>query len=96
MEAERSYEAEEERKKRSYKKFLLILGGNYMNKERRKRIQEAIIKIESLVQNILDEEQEAFDNMIRSDMQEESEEAQESLEAAIEALEEAISCLEEV
>lgn len=67
-----------------------------MNKERRKRIQEAIIKIESLVQNILDEEQEAFDNMIRSDMQEESEEAQESLEAAIEALEEAIGCLEEI
>lgn len=71
-----------------------------MNKERRKRIQEAIIKIESLVQNILDEEQEAFENMPESlqasDNGMVSEEAQESLEAAIEALEEAISCLEEI
>jgi hypothetical protein len=67
-----------------------------MNNQRRKQIKEAIIKIESLVQNILDDEQEAFDNMIRPDMQEESEEAQDSLDAAIEALEEAIICLEEI
>ena len=67
-----------------------------MNNQRRNRIKEAIIKIESLVQSILDDEQEAFDNMIRPDIQEESEEAQDSLEAAIEALEEAIVCLEEI
>lgn len=71
-----------------------------MNKERRKRIVDAIQKIESLVQNILDDEQEAYENMPESlqcsDNGLVSEEAQESLEAAIEALEEAISCLEEI
>lgn len=71
-----------------------------MNKERRKRIVDAIQKIESLVQNILDDEQEAYENMPESlqcsDNGLVSEEAQENLEAAIEALEEAISCLEEI
>ena len=71
-----------------------------MNKERRKQIRDAISKIESLVQCILDAEQEAFENMPESlqtsDNGMVSEEAQESLEAAIEALEEAISCLEEI
>lgn len=71
-----------------------------MNKERRKRIIDAIQKIESLVQNILDDEQEAYENMPESLQCSNnglaSEDAQENLEAAIEALEEAISCLEEI
>lgn len=71
-----------------------------MNKHRRKQILEAISQIESLVQDILDEEQEAFDNMPESlqcsDNGMVSEEAQENLEAAIEALEDAIMRLEEI
>jgi len=74
-----------------------------MNKERRKRIADAIAaigKIESLVQNILDDEQEAYDNMLEGAKSSEngmvSEEAQENLDSAIEALEEAISYLEEI
>ena len=71
-----------------------------MNKARRKAIQDAVRKIEYLVQNILDDEQEAYDNMPESLQESEnglnSMDAQESLEAAIDALEEAISCLEEI
>lgn len=74
-----------------------------MNKERRKRIADAIAaigKIESLVQNILDDEQEAYDNMLEGAKSSEngmiSEESQENLDSAIEALEEAISYLEEI
>jgi hypothetical protein len=74
-----------------------------MNKERRKRIADAIAaigKIESLVQNILDDEQEAYDNMLEGVKSSEngiiSEEAQDNLDSAIEALEEAISYLEEI
>lgn len=74
-----------------------------MNKERRKRIADAISaisKIESLIQNILDDEQEAYENMPEGVKISEngmvSEEAQDNLDSAIEALEEAISCLEEV
>ena len=71
-----------------------------MNKERRKRIIDAIQKIESLVQDILDDEVDAYDNipenLLESERAIESEEAQENLDAAIEALEEAISCLEEI
>lgn len=74
-----------------------------MNNQRRKQVKEAMLKIETitnLVQNILDAEQEAFENMPEgvqcSVNGTASEEAQESLEAAIEALEEAIACLEEV
>ena len=74
-----------------------------MNKERRKRIADAIAaigKIESLVQNILDDEQEAYDNMLEGAKSSEngmvSEDAQENLDSAIEALEEAISYLEEI
>ena len=74
-----------------------------MNKERRKRIADAIVaigKIESLVQNILDDEQDAYDNMLEGAKSSEngmvSEEAQENLDSAIEALEEAISYLEEI
>lgn len=71
-----------------------------MNEQRRKEIQKAISSIEDLVQRILDEEQEAYDNMPIG-LQEStnglnSVDAQDSLESAIEALEEAISCLEEV
>ena len=71
-----------------------------MNKTRRKAIVEAVRKIENLVQNILDDEQEAYDNMPESLQESEngivSTEAQENLEAAIEALEDAISYLEEI
>lgn len=70
-----------------------------MNKVRRMQIKEAIRRIEDLMQNILSDEQEAYDNMPEnlqgSYRGMESEEAQENLEAAIEALEEAISYLEE-
>lgn len=71
-----------------------------MNKERRIRITDAIKRIESLVQDILDDEVDAYDNipenLQESDRAIESEEAQENLEAAIEALEEAICCLEDI
>lgn len=71
-----------------------------MNNERRKRIVNAIYKIEELIQNILDEEQEAYDNMPENLQGSErgiiSEEAQENLDSAIDALEEAISYLEEI
>ena len=71
-----------------------------MNKTRRKAIQEAVKKIENLVQNILDDEQEAYDNMPESLQESEngliSVEAQDNLEAAIDALEEAISYLEDI
>lgn len=74
-----------------------------MNKERRKKISDAmsaIGKIEELIQNILDEEQEAYENMPEGLQASEngmiSEEAQENLDAAIEALEEAIGYLEEI
>lgn len=74
-----------------------------MNKERRKKIADAISainKIENLIQNILDEEQESFDNMPEGLQASEngiiSEEAQENLDAAIESLEEAISYLEDI
>lgn len=71
-----------------------------MNNKRRKKIAEAIYKIEELIQNILDEEQEAYDNMPENLQGSErgiiSEEAQESLGSAIDALEEAISYLEEI
>ena len=71
-----------------------------MNKERRKKIIDAIYKIEELVQNILDEEQDAYDNMPENLQESEngmiSEDAQESLDSAIDALEEAISYLEEI
>lgn len=71
-----------------------------MNKERRKRIADAIRKIELLVEDILDDEQEAYDNMPENLQSSEngmiSEEAQENLDATIEALEEAINCLEEI
>ena len=71
-----------------------------MNKERRKRILDAIRKIEDLVQDILADEQEAYDNMPEGLQCSEngivSEEAQENLEAAIDSLEEAISYLEEI
>ena len=74
-----------------------------MNKERRKRISDAmsaIGKIEELIQNILDEEQEAYENMPEGLQASEngmiSEEAQENLDAAIEALEEAVGYLEEI
>lgn len=71
-----------------------------MNKERRKRILNAIRKIEDLVQDILNDELEAYDNMPEGLQGSEngivSEEAQENLEAAIDSLEEAISYLEEI
>ena len=71
-----------------------------MNKERRKQIQDVIMRIATLVQNILDAEEEAFDNMPEGLQASEngmiSEEAQDNLAAAIDSLEEAISYLEEI
>ncbi len=74
-----------------------------MNNNRRKQIADiikAIGKISSLVQNILDEEQEAYDNMPEGIQASEngmiSEDAQENLDATIDALEEAIGYLEEI
>lgn len=71
-----------------------------MNKTRRNQIQIVIKNIEDLVQSILSDEQEAFDNMPEnlqgSWRGTESEDAQGSLESAIDALEEAIVCLEEI
>ena len=74
-----------------------------MNKQRRKHIKDAISaigKIEALIQNILDEEQDAYDSMPEGLQASEngmiSEEAQDNLDAAIEALEEAVSYLEEI
>lgn len=71
-----------------------------MNKKRRQQIQEVIRKIESLVENIRDDEVEAFENMPESLQMSEngirSEDAQENLDAAIDALEEAIYCLEAI
>lgn len=71
-----------------------------MNKERRNRIVDAINRIEALIQDILEDEQEAYDNMPENLQASEngiiSEEAQDSLDSAIDALEEAISYLEEI
>lgn len=71
-----------------------------MNKTRRKIIQKAIGDIESVLQDVLDEEQEAFENMPENLQESErgqiSQEAQENLESAIDALGEAISYLEEI
>ena len=71
-----------------------------MNKTRRKAIQKSISDIEQIVQEILDDEQNAYDNMPEGLQESEngivSMEAQESLEAAIDSLEEAISYLEEI
>ena len=70
------------------------------NKERRKQVKDVIMRIAALVQNILDDEEEAFDNMPEGLQASEngmvSEEAQDNLSAAIDALEEAISYLEEI
>ena len=71
-----------------------------MNKHRRKQVAKAIREIETLVQGILDDEQDAYDNMPENLQESEngiiSVEAQENLDAAIEALEDAISYLEEI
>ena len=71
-----------------------------MNMARRKQIQQAIQRIEDLLQAILDDEREAYDNMPENLLESErainSVESQENLEAAIDALEEAISYLEEI
>lgn len=71
-----------------------------MNKERRKRIVDAIKRIESLIEDILSDEQEAYENMPEglqmSDNGIASEEAQDNLDAAIESLEDAINYLEEI
>lgn len=74
-----------------------------MNNQRRKSIKEVIAKINTikdLVQNIYDEEQEAYENMPEnlreSERAMDSEEAQENLEAVIEVLDEAIDYLGEI
>lgn len=70
-----------------------------MNNARRKEIRSAIARIERLVESILDDETDAFENMPEglqcswNGMN--SEEAQDNLQGAIDALEEAISYLED-
>lgn len=71
-----------------------------MNNERRKEIAKAITNIEGVIQDILSDEEYAYDNMPENLQWSErgiaSEEAQNSLSAAIDALEEAVMCLEEI
>ena len=71
-----------------------------MNKARRTIIKRAIGDVEQILQDVLDEERDSFENMPES-LQESpngqaSVEAQENLEAAIDALEDAISYLEDI
>ena len=70
-----------------------------MNNKRRKEIANVIRKIESVVSDILAEEEEAFDNMPESLQYSErgdiSQEAQDNLSCAVDSLEEAISYLED-
>lgn len=70
-----------------------------MNKARRETIQRAIGNVEMILQDVLDEERDAFENMPENLQNSErgqiSQDAQENLEAAIDALEEAISYLED-
>lgn len=74
-----------------------------MNKARRDQLRKVIQKIEDIikvVENILYDEQDAYDNipdsLKESDRGNESIEAQDNIEAAIEALEQASSYLEEM
>ena len=74
-----------------------------MNKIRRNQIQQTIQQIEEIrndLQDILNEEYEAYDNMPDglkySERGETSEDAQANMESAIDSLEEAMSYLEEI
>ena len=74
-----------------------------MNNTRRKEIKKAISAINAsinLLENILSDEEEAFDNMPEGLQTSEngtvSEDAQNALSDAIAALEEAVECLEEI
>ena len=74
-----------------------------MNKKRRIQIEEAVSKINlalSLVQDVLDEESESYENMTEGLRRTEngiiSEEAIENLETAIGALEDSVFYLEEI
>ena len=70
-----------------------------MNNKRRKEIRNVISKLEDIVQQILDEEEEAFENMPEnlqeSERGEISQNAQDCLSDAVDALEEAIGALED-
>ena len=71
-----------------------------MNKARRKIISNCIRNIEDVLQNVLDDERDAFESMPES-LQESyngqiSQDAQDNLEIAIDALEEAVAALEEI
>lgn len=74
-----------------------------MNKKRRKEIEnlrESISEAKAKLQDLLDEEQQAFDNMPgsiqESDRGEEMQEIIEYMEAAIDSLEEATESLTEI
>lgn len=71
-----------------------------MNKQRRKGIINAIKAIQSAIELILQDEENAYENMPEnlqgSYRGEESEEAQDNLQSAIDALEEAIGYLEDI
>lgn len=71
-----------------------------MNKARRKIISNCIRNIEDVLQNVLDDERDAFESMPES-LQESyngqiSQDAQDNLEIAIDALEEAVAALEDI
>ena len=70
-----------------------------MNNKRRKEIISVINDIEDVINTILEEETEAFDNMPEnlqcSERGCQSEEAQDNLNRAIELLDEVVICLED-
>lgn len=74
-----------------------------MNKKRREKISKAVISLEeilTLVEEILDEEQDAYDNMpenLQSSMRaEESEEAIDTLGEAMENINSVVDALSEI
>ena len=81
----------------------LFLDFNHMNKKRRKEIEnlrESISETKAKLQDLLDEEQQAFDNMPESIQEsergEEMQEIIEYMEAAIDSLEGATESLTEI
>lgn len=74
-----------------------------MNKKRRERVLKAVNSLEeisTIVEEILDEEQDAYDNMpenlLSSMRAEESEEAIETLDEAMESINSAVDALSEI
>lgn len=75
--------------------FIFLKDGKEMNKERRKRVNELIEKAYELnceIEEILNEEQECFDNMPENLQYSER---GETMQEAINSLEEAQSCIDD-